>query len=842
MSTWGPILEAVGVSKRFGETVALDNVHVAVEPGEFFALLGPSGCGKTTLLRIFAGFEDPDQGKVLLEGADITELRPNRRPLNMMFQSYALFPHMTVWRNVAYGLEMERLDTGEIDRRTGGMLEITGLADLKDRKPHELSGGQRQRVALARALVKKPKVLLLDEPLSALDKGLREQMQVELKRIQKDAGIAFVIVTHDQEEALGLADRIAVLDRGQVQQTGTPREVYDRPVNAFVAGFVGENNLLPLRLPADGARAHAGMAGMIRSFVEGLAKLPSRDPLLLDEADALFGKRSELASTDDRFADLETAYLLAIRPERIAVANAAAELGEAAFPATVRETVFHGRELKLMLQLAGGGGLIARLDAAKADALSPKVGGEVWCALDPAHARLLPKTLTHAAAPAPRQRHQRSRAMADKTVIAFFPEAAFGPALNSVGIAQAAEKLGHKAVFLSDPGFTQVYRDYGFEAHDVNLSEPMPPEQMAKYWVDFINGHIPNFNKAPIDQVETYVKDCWNAIVDTSIWAEKDLPGVLAKVKPDMVCVDNVILFPAIKRYAKENGKPWVRIISCSENEIPDPDIPPHLSGCGENDKVGFHAYDERFNAAVKPAHDRFNEHLKACGEAAYPLGTFFEASPFMNLLLYPEPVKFKRRTPLDPRRFQYLDGCVREDKPYTVPTFQANNDKPLIYVSFGSLGAGDTATIKRLIAALGKMPVKILINVGDYLGEYQSFPPNVIADKWFPQPSVIPQAQVVIHHGGNNSFTECLYFGKPAIIMPYVWDGHDNATRVHETGHGLKMHRADWSEEQLAANLQKILTDREMKARLAATSAYMKNRHGPTKAAGILDGLVAKA
>ena len=244
MSTWGPILEAVGVSKRFGETVALDNVHVAVEPGEFFALLGPSGCGKTTLLRIFAGFEDPDQGKVLLEGADITELRPNRRPLNMMFQSYALFPHMTVWRNVAYGLEMERLDTGEIDRRTGGMLEITGLADLKDRKPHELSGGQRQRVALARALVKKPKVLLLDEPLSALDKGLREQMQVELKRIQKDAGIAFVIVTHDQEEALGLADRVAVLDQGRVQQIGTPREIYMEPANAFVARFVGTNNLL----------------------------------------------------------------------------------------------------------------------------------------------------------------------------------------------------------------------------------------------------------------------------------------------------------------------------------------------------------------------------------------------------------------------------------------------------------------------------------------------------------------------------------------------------------------------------------------------------------------------
>jgi UDP:flavonoid glycosyltransferase YjiC (YdhE family) len=170
---------------------------------------------------------------------------------------------------------------------------------------------------------------------------------------------------------------------------------------------------------------------------------------------------------------------------------------------------------------------------------------------------------------------------AQKKVIALFPEAAFGPALNSVGIGQALEKLGHKVVFLSDPGFLDVYKGYGFEAYPVNLSEPLPPEQMAKFWVDFINGHIPNFRKTPYEQIDNYVKDCWSMIVETAKWAEKDLPGVLDMVKPDVVCVDNVILFPAIKRYAKQNKKPWVRIISCSENEIEDPDIPPHLSGCG---------------------------------------------------------------------------------------------------------------------------------------------------------------------------------------------------------------------------------------------------------------------
>jgi len=426
-------------------------------------------------------------------------------------------------------------------------------------------------------------------------------------------------------------------------------------------------------------------------------------------------------------------------------------------------------------------------------------------------------------------------------LIAFFPEAAFGPALNSVGIAQACEKLGHKAAFLTDPGMAGVYAGYGFPEHLVNMSEPMPPEEMAKYWVDFINGHIPNFNKTPYEQIDNYVKDCWEAIVSTSIWAEKELPKILADLKPDVVCVDNVVLFPAIKRYSRERGKPWVRIISCSENEIPDPDIPPHLSGCGEADKAGFAAFEDRFNAVVKPIHDRFNAYLKDCGEAPYPVGQFFEASPYLNLLLYPEPVAFKRRDPLDPERFQYLEGCVREEQPYAVPVFSANNDKPLLYVSFGSLGTGDVATLRRLVEALGKMPVRVLINLGGSISEYGELPGNVHAESWFPQPSVIAQADAVIHHGGNNSFNECLYFGKPAIIMPYVWDGHDNATRVQETGHGIKMHRSDWTEAGLWKNIEKLLTDKEMHRRLESTSRHMQSRHGPTKAATLLDRLARK-
>ena len=426
--------------------------------------------------------------------------------------------------------------------------------------------------------------------------------------------------------------------------------------------------------------------------------------------------------------------------------------------------------------------------------------------------------------------------MGDPKIIAFFPEACYGPALNSVGIAQACEKLGHKPVFLTDPGLSGVYAKYGFEEHVVNMSEPMSPEKMASYWTGFIDGHISNFNKTPYEQIDNYVKECWANIVNTSVWAEKDLPGILKKVQPDLICIDNVILFPAVKQY----GVPWVRIISCSENEIPDPDIAPHLSGCSEGDHLGYRAFEESFNKAIGPLHESFNRFLADCGEAPYPLGQFFEPSPHLNLLLYPEPVKFKRRNPLDPKRYQYLDGCVRKEQPYEIPKFEKHNDAPIIYHSFGSLGCGDTEMINRFIRVLGELSYRVLVNVGDYLDSYRDLPPNVKVDRWFPQPSVIAQMDAVIHHGGNNTFTECLYFGTPAIITPYVWDGHDNATRVQETGHGLKMHRSNWTDEELARNLETVISDPKIRAKTAATSEFMQRFDGPTRAADLLDGILS--
>ena len=417
-----------------------------------------------------------------------------------------------------------------------------------------------------------------------------------------------------------------------------------------------------------------------------------------------------------------------------------------------------------------------------------------------------------------------------KTIV-FFPEAAFGPALNSVGIAQEVEKLGHKAIFICDKGFEGVFKGYGFEEHTISMSEPMSAEAMAKYWVDFINGHIPNFNKTPYEQIDTYIKDCWEAIVETSVWAEKDLPEVLENIKPDVVCIDNVILFPATKRY----GKPWVRILSCSENEISDENIPPYLSGCSESDKEGFQKFNKKFLETVSPIHEKFNDFLKECGEKEYPLGEFFETSPYLNLLLYPEAVKFKRSKPLDENLFHYLHGCVRKEEDYNVPTFKKNNDGKLIYLSFGSLGSGDIDLMKRLIKVLGNSKYKVLVNVGDYKGEYDSIPDNIIIESWYPQPSVIPQCDLVIHHGGNNSFTECLYFGVPAIIMPYVWDGHDNAMRVQETKHGIKMHRSNWEEGELLKNIDDTINDKEVSDNLKKASEFMQSDNGAQKAAALI-------
>jgi MGT family glycosyltransferase len=424
--------------------------------------------------------------------------------------------------------------------------------------------------------------------------------------------------------------------------------------------------------------------------------------------------------------------------------------------------------------------------------------------------------------------------MAQKTIV-FFPEAAFGPALNCVGIAQACRDLGHRAVFVADRSFGGVFSKYGFEERLVDMSEPMDAARASQFWKDFIASHLPHFRLTPIEQLPTYVIPVWEAVVDSAIYVEAELRRALEEIRPDLICVDNIILFPAILRA----GCPWVRIISCSENEIPDPDLPPHLSGCAENDRECWGAFRAEFERLVRPCHERYNRFRESVGLAPYPIGEFFEASPHLNLLLYPKPLAFRRRHPLDPRRFQYLEGCVREEGSYQVPRFARHDDKPLIYLSYGSLGSADVDLIQRQIDVVGGLPYRVLANVGDYLERYRDIPRNVHISSFFPQPAVLPYCDLIIHHGGNNTFNEALYFGKPSIIMPFCWDGLDNATRIEETGYGLKLPRYTWSDGELAGAIERLLADLHLRERLRKVSAHMRSADGRRTAARLLEGLL---
>ncbi|MBC8241570.1 MAG: ABC transporter ATP-binding protein, partial [Alphaproteobacteria bacterium] len=306
------VIRLEGLTKRFGPVAAVDGVSLDLQENEFFALLGPSGCGKTTLLRLAAGFEMPDEGRILLDGNDITRLRPNRRPVNLMFQSYALFPHMSVRHNIAYGLEMEGVRGAALRARVDEALETTQLAGFADRKPDQLSGGQKQRVALARALIKRPRVLLLDEPLGALDKKLRGRMQLELKRLQHEVGITFVVVTHDQEEALVMADRVALMHDGVIVQCGAPRDLYENPGSRFVADFIGVTNFFE-GVITDGGLSVPGL-GLLRGAVPDGASVGG-------------------------------AASLAVRPERLSVSVAAPTAAEDQVQGRGVDVALHGQAI-----------------------------------------------------------------------------------------------------------------------------------------------------------------------------------------------------------------------------------------------------------------------------------------------------------------------------------------------------------------------------------------------------------------------------------------------------------------------------------------------------------------
>jgi spermidine/putrescine ABC transporter ATP-binding subunit len=341
------------VTKRFGDFTAVRDVTLQIEAGEFITLLGPSGCGKTTLLRMLSGFETPDEGRISIGGEDVTHLAPYRRNVNQVFQSYALFPHMSVRENIGFGLRMQKVPAAAAARMIDEVIALVALQGFEERRPAQLSGGQRQRVALARAIVPRPSVLLLDEPLSALDAKLRGQMQLELKRLQKHLGMTFVFVTHDQEEALTMSDRIAVFNRGSIEQLGTATEIYHEPSTAFVADFIGEANLLPVELvERTGTHVRVKMEGGLH--------------LLVDAA---------------RWPGEAVRALISVRPEKIHVSKQRTDCDNV-FAARVDEELFQGAMNRLVLLCDDGGARLTAV-AANESALLESIhqGDRVWCSL-----------------------------------------------------------------------------------------------------------------------------------------------------------------------------------------------------------------------------------------------------------------------------------------------------------------------------------------------------------------------------------------------------------------------------------------------------------------------------
>jgi spermidine/putrescine transport system ATP-binding protein len=355
-----PAIELVGATKRYGDQTALDDVSMAIEPGEFYCLLGPSGCGKTTTLNLIGGFVPLTSGDLKIEGRVVNDLPPHKRNVNTVFQNYALFPHLTVADNVAFGLKMERVDGREVGRRVGEYLELVGLSGYGSRFPAQLSGGQQQRVALARALVKRPAVLLLDEPLGALDLKLRKQMQIELSRIHRQVGTTFVFVTHDQGEALSMATRIAVMSGGRVIQVGSPTDVYYHPVDTFVADFIGESNLLPGRVEPGGD--------------VGLVMLDDGTVVAARGNDGVAGK-----------------VLVMVRPESLSVGRAAPDGEASVVDGRVIDVAFLGDHTRVAVRTAIGDVIVARwhADGAAAAAFDALMDEEVSVWWSPSDATVL---------------------------------------------------------------------------------------------------------------------------------------------------------------------------------------------------------------------------------------------------------------------------------------------------------------------------------------------------------------------------------------------------------------------------------------------------------------------
>lgn len=407
---------------------------------------------------------------------------------------------------------------------------------------------------------------------------------------------------------------------------------------------------------------------------------------------------------------------------------------------------------------------------------------------------------------------------AKSPIVLFFPEASFGAILNCITLAQELRARGVTSKFLTRVGFAGVFRDYGFEEHIL----PADHGEGERFWAEFLEKRVPHFSDTPLRQIETLVEPTFEASFAEVSDSERNLAAALENLKPDVIVIDDIIMYPAIAAH----GCPWVRLMSTAETEIPDPAMPPYLSALGLGEAAD--EFQHSYLSALQDVHERYNDFRETCGVDRLPAGRFIENSPYLNIVIAPGLLRFDRADALREDQVLFLEHNVRREYPFAVPKLP-KDEGPLVYVSFGSLGSLDSGFIQDLIAEFADIPARFMVNVGGRISDYTNVPDNTHLQAWFPQPSVISQCDLFIHHGGLSSSCEALLQGVPSLVIPYFWDGHDLARRIEDKGAGRHLSRNTLQPGDVSIAITELLADTKMKSHLRANMETMQN--GPSTA-----------
>jgi MGT family glycosyltransferase len=421
------------------------------------------------------------------------------------------------------------------------------------------------------------------------------------------------------------------------------------------------------------------------------------------------------------------------------------------------------------------------------------------------------------------------------TTIVFFPEGAFGPTNNCIGIGDVLRRRGHRVVFVVEESFAGTLEAKGFEERHLRLAPaPDEPEEPGQFWKDFIRDTAPVFRTSTLDQLGDFIAPTWQALVDGARYADERLAEILDELQPSAIVQDNVCSFPAIPA----SGRPWVRIVSCNPLEVKDPALPPTFSGLPLDNRSAWDEFRDVYARQVGDLQAAFSDFCVERGAPPLPDLEMIHVSPWLNLTIYPAELDYPRSRPLD-GNWHNLETSVRAtDDPWTPPE---DDGSALVYVSLGSLGSADVPLMERLVDVLSRMPHRFVVSKGPQADAYE-LADNMIGAEFLPQTSVLPHVDAVITHGGNNTTTECMWFGKPMLVLPVFWDQHDNAQRVHETGYGLRLPTYTFDEDELHRGVDRLLTDDALRTRVAAAGERLRHRPGTVVAADLIESVARAA